>query len=122
MPAGPAGIYAGVNHRGLDVLVSKKVFNPQEVAGIRIEKVFCAEMPKLMGCKCDSRSFSCEALDQIGHRALALGSSVNIHEEPFRLVTDVDRRKTVAVFEQHPDEMCCNIETDVSLVFDLWGV
>ena len=59
MPTGTASINPGGDHGGLEIFVSQQLFDRQEIAGVRIKNVFCAEMSELMGRKCDSCSLSC---------------------------------------------------------------
>ena len=99
MPTGPPTIDSRVDQRGLDILVSKKLFSSFEVAGVCIEQNLCAEMTELMRGHDNTRPPSRVPADQVSDCGLCFGRPVWEHEQTLRTMADVLGRDVVPIFQ-----------------------
>src|SRR5208282_4741446 len=89
VPTSSPGIHSGVDQRGLDVFVSKKIFDSRKVAGVCVEHNLCVEMAELMRGEFDPGPLLRVRADQVGNCALRFGSPVGKDEQALRTMANV---------------------------------
>ena len=105
-----------------DALVPEQLLDALEISRVGVEHIFRGQVPELVRRDNDPGPPAGVGANEIAHSGLAFGSTVQIDKQPPGAVANMLRCDPIAVFAEHLRQMGRNIEAEVVIVLDLFGL